>query len=58
MEKTTFRDQSVKDALRDFAVVRLQAEDPKAFQALDDFKGLDIKGFPAFVIFTAAKQEK
>jgi len=51
MERTTFRDPRVAAELKKFAVVRLQAEDPAAFEALDDFKALDVKGFPAFVVF-------
>ena len=56
MEKTTFSEASVKAELKNFAVVRLQAEDPKAFQALDDFKSLGIKGFPAFIVFPASEK--
>ena len=51
MERTTFRAPEVVQALASFTVVRLQAEDPAAFQKLEDFSALDIKGFPAFVIF-------
>lgn len=51
MERTTFRAPEVVRALASFTVVRLQAEDPAAFRKLKDFAGLDIKGFPAFVIF-------
>ena len=51
MERTTFRAPEVVRALAPFTVVRLQAEDPAAFQKLKDFAGLGIKGFPAFVIF-------
>lgn len=56
MERTTFREPSVKAELRNFAVVRLQAEDPKAFQALNDFRNLGVKGFPAFIVFPAAEK--
>ena len=51
MERTTFRAPEVVRALAPFTVVRLQAEDPVAFQKLKDFANLGIKGFPAFVIF-------
>ena len=51
MERTTFRDPQVVEALAAFTVVRLQAEDPAAFQRLEAFRGLDIKGFPACVVF-------
>ena len=53
MEKTTFKEPAVQQALADFTVVRLQAEQPDAFLALPDFKDLGIKGFPAFIIFPA-----
>ncbi len=51
MERTTFRAPEVVQALASFTVVRLQAEDPAAFQKLEDFANLGIKGFPAFVVF-------
>ena len=49
MEKTTFRDPTVIDALKDHTVIKLQAEDIKALKALPGFEG--VKGLPAFLIF-------
>ena len=51
MEKTTFKDPAVQKELAAFTVIRLQAEKPDEFAKLADFKDLDIKGFPAFIIF-------
>ncbi len=51
MEKTTFKDPAVRKELAAFTVIRLQAEKPDEFAKLADFKDLDIKGFPAFIIF-------
>ena len=53
MERTTFRDAAVAEALSAFTVVRLQAEDPAALLRLEDFRNLGVKGFPAFVVFPA-----
>ncbi len=48
MERKTLRDERVKDALRPFTVIRLQAEDIDELRALEGFGA--IKGLPAFVI--------
>ncbi len=58
MEKTTFKDSAVQKELAGFTVIRLQAEKPDEFAQLVDFKPLDIKGFPAFVIFPAPAAPK
>lgn len=49
MERKTLKDERVLDALKDWTVIRLQAEDIDELRALPDFK--DIQGLPAFVIF-------
>ena len=51
MEKTTFANADVTKELSNYAVVRLQAEDMTAFANLPEFRDLDIKGIPAFIIF-------
>ena len=53
LERTTFRNAAVSEALSAFTVVRLQAEDPAALLRLEDFRDLGVKGFPAFVVFPA-----
>ena len=48
------RNGSLKDvqkALEHYAVLRLQAEKPNELMALPEFKDLNIKGWPAFVVF-------
>lgn len=49
MERKTLKDERVAEALKDFTVIRLQAEDIDELRALPDFK--DIQGLPAFLIF-------
>lgn len=49
MERTTLKDPQVRDALKGWTVVRLQAEDIDELLALPDFA--DIHGLPAFVVF-------
>ncbi|MGN0853941.1 MAG: cytochrome c biogenesis protein CcdA [Kiritimatiellia bacterium] len=49
MEKTTFRDEKVVEALQNFTVIKLQAEDISALKQVPGFE--TIKGLPAFVIF-------
>lgn len=49
MERGTFRDARVKEALKDFTVIRLQAEDMRELKSLKGFEG--VIGLPAFVIF-------
>lgn len=49
MERKTLKDERVAAALKDFTVIRLQAEDIDELRALPDFK--DIQGLPAFLIF-------
>lgn len=49
MERKTFKDERVVDALTDFTIIRLQAEDIDELRALPDFT--DIQGLPAFLIF-------
>ena len=51
MEKKTFKDADVQKALEHYAVIRLQAEKPNELMALPEFKDLNIKGLPAFVVF-------
>ena len=53
MEKTTFKNDDVRKELEKFAVIRLQAEKPEELLALPEFKDLNIKGLPAFVVFPA-----
>ncbi len=49
MEQGTLRDPQVVEALKDFTVIRLQAEDMKELKSLPGFT--DIRGLPAFLIF-------
>lgn len=49
MERTTLKDERVVEALKDFSVIRLQAEDIDELRKLPDFK--DVMGLPAFLIF-------
>ena len=49
MERTTLKDPQVRDALKGWTVIRLQAEDIDELLALPDFA--DIHGLPAFVVF-------
>lgn len=58
MERTTFKDAEVQKKLEDYAVIRLQAENPTELKALPEFKGLNIMGLPAFVVFEPERQEK
>ena len=51
MERTTFRDEKVRRALADFAVIRLQAEDFDALTRIPDLKGVPFKGLPAFLVW-------
>ena len=49
MERTTFRDEAIREKLRRFTVVRLDASDLSAAKAIPGFSGL--KGLPAFTIW-------
>jgi len=49
MEKTTLADPKVQSVLKNFTVIRLQAEDINELKALPGFGG--VLGLPAFVIF-------
>lgn len=49
MERKTLKDERVVDALKDWTVIRLQAEDIDELRTIPDFG--DIQGLPAFVIF-------
>lgn len=49
MERKTLKDERVTAALKDFTVIRLQAEDIDELRELADFK--EIQGLPAFLIF-------
>ena len=51
MERTTFKDADVQKKLEDYAVIRLQAENPNELKELPEFKGLNVMGLPAFVVF-------
>jgi hypothetical protein len=53
MERTTFRDEKVRRALADFAVIRLQAEDFDALTRIPDLKDVPFKGLPAFLVWDA-----
>ena len=57
MENNTFKDPAVQKALENYAVIRLQAEKTDELMALPEFKGLGIKGLPAFVVFETKRQE-
>lgn len=54
MEKSTFKNADVQKALERYAVIRLQAENPNELKGLPEFKGLNIMGLPAFVVFDRA----
>ncbi len=49
MEHKTLADEQVKAVLKDYTVIRLQAEDMKALLSLPGFG--EIRGLPAFLIF-------
>ena len=49
MEKTTLVDEKVRRALKEFTVIRLQAENLKELKAKPDFA--DVKGLPAFAVY-------
>ena len=49
MERTTLQNPEVQAALKDFTVIRLQAEDLTELKKLQGFE--QIRGLPAFVIF-------
>lgn len=49
MESKVFTDSAVKEALKPFTVIKMQAENMKELKALEGFH--DIQGLPAFVIF-------
>lgn len=49
MERGTFQDERVKEALKGWTVIRLQAEDIRELKTLKGFEG--VIGLPAFVIF-------
>lgn len=49
MERKTLKNERVVEALKDFTMIRLQAEDIDELRALPDFK--EIQGLPAFLIF-------
>ncbi len=55
MEKFVFTDASVKDALKDFTVIKLQAEDMRELRKLPGFE--DVMGLPAFVIYQEQEQK-
>ncbi|MBE6382010.1 MAG: hypothetical protein E7049_03225 [Lentisphaerae bacterium] len=55
MEKFVFTDASVKDALKDFTVIKLQAEDMRELRKLPGFE--DVMGLPAFAIYQEQKAE-
>jgi len=48
MERVTMKDPRVVEALKDFTVIRLQAEDLRELRALEGFEG--VMGLPAFLI--------
>ena len=48
MERGTLRDPRVVEALEDFTVIRLQAEDIRALKSLKGFEG--VRGLPAFLV--------
>ena len=47
MERGTLRDAKVVEALKDFTVIRLQAEDIRELKSLSGFEG--VLGLPAFL---------
>jgi thiol:disulfide interchange protein len=49
MEKQTFREKRVADALKGFTIIRLRAEDIRALRALPGFES--VKGLPAYAIY-------
>ena len=51
MERSTLADPKVKQALKSYTVVKLQCERIDELRKHPDFRDLDIKGLPAFVIF-------
>lgn len=51
MEKETMKDKDVADELKRFTVVRLQIEDADDLDSVAEFRDLDIKGLPAYLIF-------
>jgi thiol:disulfide interchange protein DsbD len=56
MEHTTFHDQEVRDRLKQFEIVRFEAEhlnDPKTKPVLDEF---GVMGLPGFVVLRCDSQ--
>ena len=49
MDRTTLADVRVREALKGFAVIRLQADDIKALREFAPFA--DVKGLPAYAVF-------
>ena len=49
MERTTLADPEVRQALENYTVIRLQAEDLKKLKSIPGFE--EVKGLPAFAIF-------
>ena len=55
MEKTTFQDPRVRERLKGFRFVRIQAEDPSAPETKKLLEKYGITGLPAFVILPASE---
>lgn len=53
MARTTLKDPRILKSLQNFTVLSLQAEDFDAFRSLPEFRSLNIKGLPAFIIFNS-----
>jgi len=50
MEKTTFKDQAVKDAMGSFLKVKYRAEDLSDPDVKDLLKYFDVIGLPSYVV--------
>ena len=55
MEKLVFTDDAVKSVLKDFTIIKLQAEDIRELRKIPGFK--DVKGLPAFAIYSGQEQK-
>jgi thiol:disulfide interchange protein len=58
MERSTFNDPAVKKELKDFVVIKFQAEDIKEKKISDLLDRFKIPGLPGFVILTPENKEQ
>ncbi len=56
MEHTTFEDPEVKEKLKDYVVIKFQAEKPNSEEIAPILEKFDIKGLPAFAIVSPEEE--